>query len=238
MKTTIIKNKRHRILVQQKLIKILHQKYNIKSLPNPIFRIPYIRSIPLSFIRRQCLQIISSLSVHNLFKYMLKKRLRIVYTKHQNLYQILTNHITTAQQFDLEHPPKCKCSHNKTIIKSKSYCETLRGNQYKDKQIRKILTSNNKNIPYTLFHMSTQQLQSLLSTFALNMFKQTKIPVQTLHIQHIHNNVTNFINQINSSPISLPTQTINESALIIQHILTVKQKLKHRIIAPIDKNSN
>jgi hypothetical protein len=158
MKTTIIKNTRHRILVQQKLIKILYQKYNIKSLPNPIFRIPYIRSIPLSFIRRQCLQIISSLSVHNMFKYMLKKRLRIVYTKHSNLYKILTNHITTAQQFDLQHPPKCKCSHNKTIVKSKSYCETLRGNQYKDKQIRKILTSNNKNIPFNNYKHYYQPL--------------------------------------------------------------------------------
>lgn len=234
-KVHVIKNQKLRSYSACSIEKYLKARFNLSYSKPLVVRVPFSPNISLNAMRSQAVRLIDSMDTEPSFARLLKRRVRVVFTKQPSIEDHVSNHKQFCKKYKHDHPPVCVCNHKpfRNLPRVKGHI-AFKATDVNNPLIKTCLHVNAKNIITPTEHSVTRDVTTAFDKLISDLMKTHDgvfADDANLHDQ-VQESLDSFVIEV---PNNLEQQ---QSCVPTMHdIAKFKKKYKGLVVCPLDKNT-
>ena len=231
----VVDNKKLRNYAACNIETHLKLRFNLRYSKPLTIRVPFSPNLSLSKLRAQAISLIDQMDTEPSFARLLKRRVRVVFTKQPSIEDYVSNHKKFCKNYKHSHPPKCVCKTKgfNNLPKIDGHI-AFKATEVSNPLIKKCLHTNAKNIITPTDHSITHDVTTAFDNFIsdLTATHAGAFPDNADLQSQVSENLDSFILEDN-------TKIDSRSSCIpnMHEIAMFKTKYKGLVVSPLDKNS-
>lgn len=233
-KVHLVHNKKLRAYAACNIEKHLKEAWHLNYNKPIVMRIPFSPNLSLHAIRAEALRLIDTMQTEPTFAVLLKRRLRVVFTKRTSIESYVSNHKKYCKTYKHETHAKCVCDNFKALPKVNGHI-AFKATDTNNTLIAKCLHGNAKNILSPTDVSSNEDIA--------NAFENLITTLSQVHNYVFGNEEDNLRTEIKTRLESFHVTVkanLNKLSSILPNVHDIrkfKRKYKGLVCCPLDKNT-
>ena len=232
-KVHVVDNKKLRNYAACNIEKYLKLRFKLSYSRPLTIRVPFSPNLSLNALRAQAVALIDQMDTEPSFARLLKRRVRVVFTKRPSIEDYVSNHKKFCKNYKHTHPPTCVCKKFNHFPKIDGHV-AFKAIEVDDPLIKKCLRTNAKNIIQPTNHSITHDVTTAFDSFITDL-SATHAGVfhdDTNLQSQVRDNLDSFAFEVNKKLDDKPSCIPN-----MHDIVMFKRKYKGLVVSPLDKNT-
>ena len=232
-KCYVIRNNKLRNYSACSIEKYLQSRFKLRYSKPYTIRLPYSPNLSMQAIKAQAMLLIDAMDTEPSYARLLKRRLRVVYTKRPSIEDFVSNHKKFCKEYKHSQPPSCVCDKFLKLPKVDGHV-AFKATDVNFHLIKKCLHVNAKNIITPTEHSVTHEVKAAFGLFIseLQDAHVNVFPDDTDLQSQVEDNLESFqieiVNDLKTTDTCLPT---------MHDVIKFKRKYKGLVVCPLDKNT-